>query len=483
MKPNATSPENKTSSLLTREENEAVFKLLGNRCQALSTTVIQLFTTDGPSDNEWHKRCFGILCLVKDNPRKSYFFRLYCLTRRQLVWEHELYKGMDYMAPQNFLHIFEAEDCIVAFNFANEEEARHMRYVILEKQKRLEKRHRSATQPRHSSTPGLDRERSRTLQPAKMTNGANLSPADREKHLRSSSGGRGSTKKRDTKRKTGKLTKADISIPTEFRHVSHVGFDPNKGFDAVDIQNSPELEMFFEKAGVSQSQLEDRKTREFIYDFINRNGGLDVAKEEAYQAPPPVPARQHPGGGSRHAPPPPPSRLAAASTPPPPPPLRTLPSRSQETLSSNSSNSSNTPLFIPPPPPTPPPPPMNIPPPPAPPMSMPDTRPMPDTRSMPDPRSALMDEIRGGAKNLKPVDPESKKSTLTGASRDELMDQIREGVKLQPVQPQSKPAPSSPGDGLAGALARALEERSRAIHSDSDDTSDTDNEEEEEWED
>lgn len=47
--------------------------------------------------------------------------------------------GMDYMAPQNFLHIFEAEDCVVAFNFASEEEARHMRYVILEKQKRIGK--------------------------------------------------------------------------------------------------------------------------------------------------------------------------------------------------------------------------------------------------------------------------------------------------------------------------------------------------------
>ncbi|XP_017300812.1 neural Wiskott-Aldrich syndrome protein [Diaphorina citri] len=355
-------PEQKTSSLLTRQENEAVFKLLGNRCQALSTTVIQLFTTDGPNDNEWHKRCFGILCLVKDNPRKSYFFRLYCLTRKQLLWEHELYTGMDYMAPQNFLHIFEAEDCVVAFNFASEEEARHMRYVILEKQKRIERRHRASTQPRHA-TPGADRERSRTLQPAVPIN-------------QSRSGDR----RRDGKK--NKLTKADISSPTEFRHVSHVGFDPNRGFDAVDIQNSPELEMFFEKAGVSQSQLQDRKTREFIYDFISRNGGLDAAKEEAHLPPPPF--------------------VICVSS--------------------------------------------------------------------------------------QPVDPDSKKSTLTNDSRGELLDQIRQGVELKAVQPVSKPAVSTPSDGLAGALARALAERSRVIHSDSDDTSDTDEEnedenDEDEWED
>uniref|UniRef100_A0A8D8LHC9 Neural Wiskott-Aldrich syndrome protein n=3 Tax=Cacopsylla melanoneura TaxID=428564 RepID=A0A8D8LHC9_9HEMI len=497
MRPNATPPEHKSSVLLTPEENEQVFRLLGNRCQTLSTTVIQLFSTDGPDKNEWHKRCFGVLCLVKDNPRKSYFFRLFCLTRKQLLWEHELYKGMEYMAPQNFLHIFEAEDCVVAFNFASEEEARDMRAVILEKQKRLERRHRDRTnnsQQRHSSTPGLDRERSRTLQPATITNGTKQSPIDRGvNHVRSLSSGRGENRRRDhnNKRKPNKLTKADISSPTQFRHVSHVGFDPNKGFDAVDIDNSPELKAFFEKAGVSSSQLRDPRTREFIYDFISRNGGLDAAKEEAHLPPPPVPARYpSAGGGARQAPPPPPQRTAHVA-PPPLPPLRTLPSRA--TNNNNNSNSNNntsstlhdTPqsqstMHIPPPPPTPPPPPSLPPPtmdniPPAPPSMQPP--PQPDTRS------ALMDAIRSGAK-LKPVDPDSKKSTLNNDSRGELLDQIRQGVKLNSVQPVAKPTGSASLPGLAGALAAALEERSRALHSDSDSTSDTDEDnDEDEWED
>lgn len=41
-----------------------------------------------------------------------------------------------------------------------------------------------------------------------------------------------------TKHKKGdkkKLTKEDISRPTNFTHVSHVGWDPNKGFDLVFI--------------------------------------------------------------------------------------------------------------------------------------------------------------------------------------------------------------------------------------------------------
>lgn len=55
------------------------------------------------------------------------------------------------------------------------------------------------------------------------------------------SGGR--KKDKDSKRK---LTKADIGQPKDFRHVSHVGWDPNKGFD-VDNVEDPQLKLFFVK--------------------------------------------------------------------------------------------------------------------------------------------------------------------------------------------------------------------------------------------
>lgn len=38
----------------------------------------------------------------------------------------------------------------------------------------------------------------------------------------------GSTRKAKPKRK-GKISKADISAPSDFRHLSHVGFDPSTG--------------------------------------------------------------------------------------------------------------------------------------------------------------------------------------------------------------------------------------------------------------
>lgn len=59
------------------------------------------------------------------------------------------------------------------------------------------------------------------------------------------------------------LKKEDIGKPMDFRHVQHVGWDPDRGFDLDGVDSR--MLGFFEKAGVSRSQLEDARTREFIY--------------------------------------------------------------------------------------------------------------------------------------------------------------------------------------------------------------------------
>lgn len=43
--------------------------------QTLCSAVVQVFVADrGPS---WSKRCCGVACLVKDNPQRSYFIRVF----------------------------------------------------------------------------------------------------------------------------------------------------------------------------------------------------------------------------------------------------------------------------------------------------------------------------------------------------------------------------------------------------------------------
>lgn len=94
-----------------------------------------------------------------------------------------------------------------------------------------------------------------------------------------------------------------------YRHVAHLGWDVNnKGLelDSVDSQ----LQQFFNNAGVSEHELQDKGTRKFIYDFIERNGGMSAVQEDIrplltnvkntiqppalpqrQEDPPPVPAR------------------------------------------------------------------------------------------------------------------------------------------------------------------------------------------------
>lgn len=95
------------------------------------------------------------------------------------------------------------------------------------------------------------------------------------------------------KKKDGvrKLTKADIGTPSNFKHVTHVGWNAKSGFDLAGEDEA--LRPFLAKAGVSENQLKDRRTRDFIYDFIQSNNVEEIVRKETKVKPaaPPVPTR------------------------------------------------------------------------------------------------------------------------------------------------------------------------------------------------
>ncbi|KAL0895336.1 hypothetical protein ABMA27_011478 [Loxostege sticticalis] len=506
--------ENRPSVLLSRDENDQVFSLIGPKCQSLATAVVQLFTTEGPAHSEWKKKDTGVLCLVKDNAKRSYFFRIYCLYRKSMIWEHEVYMQIEYKSPRPYLHTFEAEEYMTAFNFANEDEARVLRNILIEKielrkQRREERRQRSMLATRANS--GASHNSHSTTNSAPRHNGVAHTPPPAPSPVpapmpKANLGGGGYSMKSsgNKKKPTRKLTKADIGSPKDFKHISHVGWDANKGFD---VENLPEEEMrsFFSKAGVSETQLQDQATRQFIYDFINTHGGLDAVKEELHDvhkpakappmergvtpAPPPAPAPpvpsrspapSHPPAPPSRAPPPPPAR----GVPPPPPPTSAPPPPRTAPPPRPTQPPSTAPPSVPPPPPPPapgaPPPP---PPPPAP-LAPPPPPAPPAPPGMPpaglgapapmDPRAALMESIRSGNKGLKHVEVPAK-APVVEDSRSNLLSEIRQGVELRAVSRSTSNSDSSAqvcGDGLAGALARALQERNRAIHSSDSEDSD-----------
>lgn len=486
-------PPNAPSVLLNDQENRVLYGLLGKKCVTMATGVAQVFLANG-TNGQWTKTCTGVCCFVKDNIKRSYFIRVYSLKKGMLMWEQEMYNEFEYAAPRSYFLTFDTSECRAALNFASEPEAEKFR-KILDDKIRAKRENRSRGQSRKISAPPVPVHKPSAAHHHHPTTGltvlnAPAAPSPQEEKKT----------KKNKKNKNNKLKKTDISSPSNFTHVTHVGWDPNKGFDMNQVD--PSYRELFASCGITEKDLADREKVEFIYDFIEKQGGRDavqkdIERRESRRPPPAPPSLQH---HHTQPPPPPPPRQADNSSriahhhhhhrappkdnnrgPPPPPPPRQA--------------ASNIPLPPPPPPANiPAPPPTNIPPPPPPPAVVSPggcIPPPPISSGLPPPppapamasgRGDLLAQIREGNPGLKPASIREVKpvAAAPAGGRDALLESIRNfgGNKLKPVDEQKKRSPtpsesesSGGGGGLASALMLALANRDKIIHPDSGDDS------------
>lgn len=89
----------------------------------MCTAVAKVYTTEAPAHAAWLHRHTGVLCFVRDSSRRSYFMRLFCLVRGELVWEEEIYEAIYLNMSKEWLLDFEGRDNLVALDFAAEAEA------------------------------------------------------------------------------------------------------------------------------------------------------------------------------------------------------------------------------------------------------------------------------------------------------------------------------------------------------------------------
>ncbi|KAG8520795.1 Wiskott-Aldrich syndrome protein [Galemys pyrenaicus] len=486
--------QNIPSNLLQDHENQRLFEMLGRKCWTLATAVVQLYLALPPGSEHWTKEHCGAVCFVKDNPQKSYFIRLYGLQAGRLLWQQELYSQLVYSTPTPFFHTFAGDDCQAGLNFADEGEAQAFQALVQEKiQKRNQRQsagEKTDVSSHHLQHRPMKREEevSHPYPRTQVENkevcadsslclrvdshpifpvGPTVSPlslglvtVDIQNPDITSSRYRGlpapgpgpTDKKRSGKKK---ISKADIGAPSGFKHVSHVGWDPQNGFDVNNLD--PDLRSLFSRAGISEAQLTDAETSKLIYDFIEDQGGLEAVRKEMRRQeplpPPPPPSRGGnqpsrpptvgankgrsgplppvPSGGApppptprgppplgRGGPPPPPPPATGRSGPPPPPP----------------SAAGGPP--VPPPPPPPPPPPSS------------------GDGPVPPPPPPSLGSVAG---------------VSSGGGRGALLDQIRQGIQLNKTPGASEssalqPPPQS-SEGLVGALMHVMQKRSKAIHS------------------
>ena len=96
---------------LSSDENYALFQLIGDKCQSLCTTIAQVFFQDSAVKSRWIKKHSGLLCFVKDNLKRSYYMRMYCLMQHKVVWEQEIYNELIIDKLRPFLLEFEGQVC------------------------------------------------------------------------------------------------------------------------------------------------------------------------------------------------------------------------------------------------------------------------------------------------------------------------------------------------------------------------------------
>uniref|UniRef100_UPI0035902DDF actin nucleation-promoting factor WASL isoform X2 n=1 Tax=Myxine glutinosa TaxID=7769 RepID=UPI0035902DDF len=530
-RPKRSPPQNANSLLLTPHENDIVFGFLGRKCVSLATAVVQVFWAENGC---WQKKHCGVLCFVKDNPLRSYFFRVYNL-KGGLSFEQEMYTSFTYKAPAEFFHTFQGDKFQMGLNFAQNQEARLFRCAVEDKLRLQQQRSERRREPHanHANVSQRDAARSNLRLAAvdiknpdittnRYPSNASVFVATRERI-------------RKTRKPKKRITKADIGAPSNFQHVGHIGWDPNTGFDLNNLD--PALKSLFDMVGITDSQLQDKETSRQIYDVIEKFGGVEAVRNDLRRtAPPPPPpppplvrsmhpqphvlitgAPTHPPpppSRGRSAPPPPPNRgQSYSSNPPPPPPPSRNPigggSRPPPPPFGRQPPPNLPPPIVPmtapvgpppppphmfgstaaPPPPAPPPPP---PPPPAPSYSGPQHPPAGQPPPIQAPpigveRGALLEQIRGG-KHLKKVEGSSGPQSNSTSGRNALLNQIRHGIPLKAVTETNESSGSTPevSSGIVGALMEAMQKRSKAIHSsdeDEEDDEEEDSEEDDEWED
>ncbi|KAJ8047125.1 Neural Wiskott-Aldrich syndrome protein [Holothuria leucospilota] len=510
---NAKKPKpNVRSMLLNKAENEKLFSLLEYRSQSLSSTVVQVFTFD--TDKKWTKLCCGVACFVKDYRQRSHFIRVYDIMIGARIYEHELYNNFEYNKRTSFFHDFAGEDSWIGLNFANDDEAEKFNeaiqsFLLQKKEKRLQKR-----QTKRKAPPSPMAQQKQVPPPPVASIPA---PSAVEKDKSSKKG-------KDKKDKAKKrFSKSDITGPSNFIHLSHVGYGDEKQSGL----NDKELREWLEQIGMSD-KVQTSAQLDFIRQWVHDHGGRDAVekdKERVKRAstkrgpPPPVPSSQ--SRGNRGTPPVPPTPPTATvqppAAPPPPPPNRRPPSWSSSTYGNQVVRSDSRraqpppppiqpplpPQSSAPPPPPPPPPVSGVPPPPPPPpppaTGGPPPPPPPPPPSMteqndhpppppsaPNGRGGLLSEIQSGIA-LRPASQVNNVEKRESTGRDDLLEQIRGGITLKKVEDRDSDGESTTSFSdlgtMGAALRQALEKRDLAMRGDSDEETDSEEYDSDDWDD
>ncbi|CAH8497680.1 unnamed protein product [Heterobilharzia americana] len=289
-----------TSVLLTNEENVTLHSLFGAGCESLASAVVRYFK--GENESNWVLKGCGVACCIKDRNYKDYFIRIYDVIRKILLLEQRLFLEMNYTEELKHFHILQSDNGPIGLAFASLEEAKYFANVINSRLRSI----RAAGAERPPST--LHNTGSQPIIQAGIFSLNQAKISDQGIMLK-----RGRTQ---SKGKKQKLTSKDISNPSNFRHIEHVGYDREaKTFD-ISSQESAIMRNILRAIG-REDAMNIPSERKFVYNFAREHGGLEEIQRQ-------INSSQSDGRNAPSAPPPP--------RPPPPPPPSGLADHTQDLL-------------------------------------------------------------------------------------------------------------------------------------------------------
>lgn len=293
--------------------------------------------------SEWeYSGSYGIVTVNVDKASSAAFIRLVDLVKKKVVMEQECYEGFEYLILADNFHAFEADNHFVGLLFAERFDAATFgkqvsQLIRLTSGGSINPPTSSSPQPQQQLPPKpttritTSDTGGESVKKSGSTSSVTTTPTKSAEPEKKESGGGflskfwSKDKKQTPDRSTIKISGPKIE---KFKHVSHIGFDPKKGFTEI----PPEWKSIFEKAGISEEELKDKKTAKFLLQTIATVGSGDG---NATFATPPPPMDHG------NLPKPPSSR-------PPPPPFKGASSSASSSSSTSTSNTGGG--FVPPPP-------------------------------------------------------------------------------------------------------------------------------------
>ncbi|XP_071082696.1 uncharacterized protein [Haliotis cracherodii] len=115
-----------SSSHLTTAQCDILKYIVGRRREIRAAGVVEVLTADvtDAGSRTWTHRGYGVMCFIKDHPRKQYIFKAFNLMTRQEIHEHTINNKFKYIEKSDRFHYMTgAKNRMTGLNFIDESEA------------------------------------------------------------------------------------------------------------------------------------------------------------------------------------------------------------------------------------------------------------------------------------------------------------------------------------------------------------------------